>query len=239
MNASTYVLVGDTLSDVCAETLRKLGFRPIFLPPYERLGRQVASHADMLLFPIGNEIFTFGEYADALPCLYRIAEEKGRRLVTVEKLPKESYPNDVLLNCLYVGRRIFAKESAIADEVVAYAKKNGIGIINIKQGYARCTACPLSESAIITADKNISRAARAEGMDVLEISEGGVLLDGYPYGFIGGACGVFKDKIYFAGDLLSHPDGQAISEFCVKHGMTPVSLSHEPLKDVGSMFFIS
>jgi hypothetical protein len=73
---------------------------------------------------------------------------------------------------------------------------------------------------------------------VLLISEGGIELCGYSHGFIGGAGGVTLDTAYFCGDIFSHPDGEKIKNFCHKHKKECISLSKEPLFDVGTLFFI-
>ena len=69
------------------------------------------------------------------------------------------------------------------------------------------------------------------------ISPGSVLLDGYDYGFIGGASGFDGRSLYFCGDVDLHPDGCAIRSFCDDHGIGCVSLSPLPLHDVGGIFF--
>ena len=126
----------------------------------------------------------------------------------------------------------------MADEVRLYAEENCYNILNTRQGYSRCCACPVGENALISADRSILSAARSSGIDTLEISVGGVALREFDYGFIGGACGVLDDRIYFAGDIMSHPDGERIVTFCRKRGIEVVSLSDEGLTDVGSIFFL-
>ena len=97
----------------------------------------------------------------------------------------------------------------------------------------------MSENAIITADEGIAKTAAAHGIDVLKIREGYVDIDGYGYGFIGGASGACDDAVYFCGDILSHPDGQKIADFCEKHSKRCVSLSNDTLFDVGTLFFLT
>ena len=46
----------------------------------------------------------------------------------------------------------------------------GYEIINVKQGYAKCSICVVSDNAIITADKGIAKAAIQNRIDVLEIT---------------------------------------------------------------------
>ena len=234
---SPLAVFGGSLSKKCQKSLSSMGFDILALPSYTRLEERVSSHADLLIFPIDKNIFVHGEYTDNIPSLTDTLSVRGYEIFPIDETVGDSYPKDVLLNCLTVGSYIFAKTDSVSKSILEYAKSHGYTAVNVNQGYARCTACPLSKNAIITADGSIARAAESVGTDVLKISDGGVTLDGFPYGFIGGACGVFEDRIFFAGDLLSHPDGEKIADFCKKHNKEPISLSDEPLQDVGSIFF--
>ena len=110
-------------------------------------------------------------------------------------------------------------------------------MIDVRQGYTKCSVCPIDENSIITADCGIAKKARQHGFDVLEVSNIGVNLDPLSCGFIGGASGVFHDAVYFCGNLDAHPDAESIKAFCKSHNKQTVSLSDEPLYDVGTMFF--
>ena len=105
--------------------------------------------------------------------------------------------------------------------------------IFVKQGYTRCSVCKINENAIITADKTIADAASSHGVDVLTISPGHVTLDGYDYGFIGGASFTYRDKIFFFGRIEDHPDHLKMRDFAEKHSAKLISLSDLPLCDIG------
>ena len=90
----------------------------------------------------------------------------------------------------------------------------------------------------ITADRGIHRAAREAGINSLLIGAGNVSLDPYEYGFIGGATGTFKNKVFFCGDLEEHPDKQKIVEFISACGKECVFLPFERLTDTGSILFV-
>ncbi|MBE6668336.1 MAG: hypothetical protein E7607_08530 [Ruminococcaceae bacterium] len=229
-------IAGSGLSQKCRDAIKALGAELIILENNPNLEARVAHHADLSVLPLGNILFT---HENTLSSHLRAAAEKREYEIKIipEKLGK-SYPDDILLNCLVVGKYIFARADKISRTVIGYAEEKGYTVVNVNQGYARCTACPVSDSAVITSDKAIKKAALSQGLAVLEISGGHINLDGFPYGFIGGACGVLEDKLIFAGDLKMHPDGEKITEFCKKHGITAVSLSDEHLCDVGSIFFI-
>ena len=234
---NTLAVAGDGLSPKCRDTLSQMGFSVRILSPYHRLSVAVSSHADMLMLPIDNKIFTFSEYAKENNGVFDEISQQGREICYVSASPEKEYPRDVLLNCLMLGKTLMSNNRYTASEILDHARNAGYNCVNVNQGYARCTACPVSENAVITADPSIAKAATVCKCDVLSVSVGGVILDGYDYGFIGGACGVFKDMIFFAGDIMGHPDGATIVSFCRDHGMTPISLSDEPICDVGSIFF--
>ena len=94
---------------------------------------------------------------------------------------------------------------------------------------------------MITADPSIYSAALNAGLDALFINnpDGAIRLDGYSCGFIGGASGVCKNTVYFSGDISLHPNGKAIRDFCQKHKKAVLSLSKEPLCDIGSILFFN
>ena len=91
---------------------------------------------------------------------------------------------------------------------------------------------------MITSDKTIAMALLEKGCDVLLVGEGDVRLDGYQYGFIGGASGCFDDTVYFAGDPHLHRDGKEIFDFCEINGKQVVYAKGEELTDIGSIIFL-
>ena len=150
----------------------------------------------------------------------------------------QDYPNDVLFNACIVGNKLICNKKTVSNNILSAASEHGYEIINVNQGYTKCSICPVSDNAIITADKCIASACKKNGIDVLLISEGHISLLPYNFGFIGGTSGVYRDSVYFCGALTSHPDGDKITDFCIKHGKKAVSLSKGDLEDVGSIFFI-
>ena len=105
----------------------------------------------------------------------------------------------------------------------------------VRQGYAKCSMLVVDERSIITQDAGIARAARGIGLNVLEIMPGYVALDGFEYGFLGGAG--FKPAagiIAFTGTLDAHPDRLRILTFLAARGVSAVYLTGLPVFDIGS-----
>ena len=234
----TLVLSSSALGEKVYSSLSSLGFEVLTMPPYHRLQEGVSSHPDMLIFPYGNKYVTSREYDSIAKNVFNKINSLGYTPILTYEVPEENYPFDVLFNALTLGNKIFCSEKALSKKVKEIAIESGLEIINVRQGYTKCSVCKISENAIITADGGIAETAKKYGVDVLEISEGHVQLDGYNTGFIGGASGMFDDAIYFCGDVMSHPDGEKIAKFCQKHNKRCICLSNEPLFDVGTLFFL-
>ena len=124
--------------------------------------------------------------------------------------------------------------SSVSQKIKEMADRLGYEICHTNQGYPACTVLAFGNNAI-TADKGVARLMESEGIKVTLIGNGGISLPPHEYGFIGGASGVVGDKVYFFGDLLSHPDGQLIGDKLREAGFTPISLSDEPLRDLGGI----
>lgn len=235
----TLVLASSALSLSCDEKLRELGFEPIIMPPYKRLQSGVSSHPDMLVFFWGDKYFCTKEYYSEAQEIFKKINALGYSPILCDETPSEKYPNDIIFNALPLGNLIFGLENNLSNALKSEAAIMGKKIVDVKQGYTKCSVAKISENAIITADTGIAKTATAHGIDVLNVSEAHVFLDGYNTGFIGGACGAFQDNIYFCGNLYTHPDGKKIEDFCKRHSKTCISLSNGPLFDVGSLFFIA
>lgn len=232
-------LLGEDAPQEIADALRALGFSVRALPCDSRLATPVRSHADMLMLPVGKVVFTSSEYLSVAEDIFKALESLGYEIVACKAEIRSDYPHDVAFDALVLKSAIIARLDSLPNEIKTYATAAGISLLDSKQGYAKCSAVSVGESAIITADKNIARAAEAAGADVLLISAApeAIRLDGYDYGFIGGASGVLEDTVYFTGDISSHPDAERIAEFCKAHKKKIISLSSEPLNDVGGIFF--
>ncbi|HOA85658.1 MAG: hypothetical protein GX057_04960 [Clostridiales bacterium] len=223
----------------CRSSLRELGFEILPLPPFPALPAPVASHPDMLLFILGGMLLTHRDY-------YKIAKREidqiksaGRlELVLSDEPVGDKYPQDVLFNAAPVGRFVFGRADSLSRHISEIAVQTGAQIVDVRQGYTRCSTVIVGESAIITQDRGIAKCAQKCGIDLLLVRPGHVRLDGYDSGFIGGASGTCSDKVFFCGSLDTHPDGEPIRSFCSAHGKKAVSLGEGGLFDAGTLFFI-
>ena len=211
------------------DALRQEGFKAIPLAAFDVLEAPVDTHADMLLLSVGDLVFVHKDYKIDLSALENV--------IQIDEPMGAKYPSDVLLNIAIVGKNVFANTKNASKTVLEYLEKQGFCIHHVAQGYAHCSTCIVGENAIISADRGIIEAAQKANVDALQIDEGYICLPPYNHGFIGGSCGSYKDKIYFCGSLDSHPNGNEIRNFCLKHGKKVIELCNTPLIDIGGILF--
>jgi hypothetical protein len=234
-----YVVTDERISETSLAYLKNEGFSSILIPPATYLQPAVASHTDMLLFLGFDRLFCHCRYyesnAELIDNLCRIS---GKALTLSDEPTGEKYPLDVLFNACIVGEKIICNRKTVSKLILDKALEFGYEIIDVPQGYTKCSVTVVSDNAVITADKAIAAACKNAGIDVLEISEGHISLPPYDFGFIGGASGACGDNVYFCGSLDHHPDGEMIKAFCEKHKKAAISLTGGQLQDTGSLFFI-
>ena len=232
------VIIDKRAPEALQASLIDMGYSLIQMPPHPALPTPVSAHPDMLLFIADKQIFCHADYLGIAKAEFNEIAAEGYEIITTTEYVGSKYPSDILFNALPLGKHIYGKTDSISSLIRDYAGASNIVLRSVKQGYAKCSVCKVGERAAITADTSLYKAMRADGYDVLLISAGHIGINEYDTGFIGGCSGCDGERVYFSGNISLHPDGEAIKSFCAKHGMSVVSLSNEPLFDVGSLFFI-
>lgn len=216
------------------EYLISRGYNLLICPPSSLLYDAVCGHPDMLLHILGNNIVVHKDMDSAF--IHNLILQNYKVYKSKSAL-KMNYPYNICLNSLSI-RNLFVHFINFTDEnllLIAKDKK----LINVKQGYTKCSTCIINEHAIITSDVSIAKALILEKIDVLLIPPGDILLPGLNYGFIGGATGLIEENVLaFYGHLDYYLYGKEILAFLKKHKVEPVFLRDGKLVDRGSIFRI-
>ena len=146
------------------------------------------------------------------------------------------YPAEAAFNVACSGKYFIHNLKITAPRLLAAARDAGMELIHVAQGYAKCSTVIVDERSIITYDRGIAKACSAvDGLDVLLVSPGHVLLPGYKTGFIGGCSGRIGSEVIFNGDLSAHPDFEIIRRFIQSRGLKCTWFEAYPLTDIGSI----
>lgn len=237
---NTLAVIGCDAPTEITEALSSLGFLVQVLPRDIRLPRPVSSHADMLMFELDGRIFCSKQYFETASYIFDSISAYGYDIIRCDVGLGDKYPDDIAFNMALCDNVIYGSINSNAPEIIKYAEDNGFKLNSVRQGYTKCSTVVLGDKAIITADSGIASSASKNGISVLKISNSpdSVSLDGYNYGFIGGACGVCANNIYFSGDIDLHPQGRQIKDFGESFGFNTINLSDSMLTDVGGIIFL-
>lgn len=229
-----YAIVDFRISSEEEQNLIKIGAEVIKCPPCKNLYKEVCGHPDMLLHFIDNSRVIIHKDMDKnfikkLNCI-------GLNTTLSKNSIKDRYPEDIILNALNLPD-LFVHNLKYTDPVLLNNIKNK-KLLNVKQGYTKCSTAIVNNTAVITSDTGISDILKRNGIDVLKIPPGNILLPNFNYGFIGGCCGTFKNYMTFFGDLNYYIYGKYVINFLKKHNTKPIFLKRGRLIDRGSIFFV-
>lgn len=229
---SKYIIMSDEMSDI-NQSIQKLGYNIVAtddircLLPFER------QHADIQCLRINDTFFVLKE---AKKLKDKLLSLQLRTVETDEEIIAE-YPQNILLNAVYINKRLYCKENSVAKAVKKYCNSNNIQIVNVKQGYTKCSTA-VFDDCFITADKGIFKAMRENGEEGLLIDSGDIELNGVDYGFIGGASFYDNGTAYFTGDIKQHKSYKSIKDFLSERNIETVCLTNNRLYDTGGFIVI-
>ncbi len=218
--------------DALSYALKDLGAELVCVKKDNIFEPRESNHPDMHIHHLGeNKIMLYRED------MYLKEEFAKRGFEVIFAADKKSgqYPRSAALNACRIGNILLCNTKSVDSNLRLYAEQSGIEIVHCRQGYARCSTCVVSESAVITSDPSVAKALRGR-VEVLEISKGQIKLgDGYD-GFIGGASSMTdKNTLAFFGDISRHSDYINIKSFLSNHSVLPISLIGGELTDVGTI----
>lgn len=229
-NAAAVIVSVDIPQEI-SDSLTGLGIDVILSPLLDASQNPIINHPDAGIVHINSEKFVCSP--ETYPYYKTIFKNTCAELICGNTAINGKYPDDAAYNVAIVSNHTFANVKNV-DTILMSKLQNKL--IDIKQGYAKCSICVVDENSIITEDEGITAAAIANNIDVLKISKGQVKLKGFDYGFIGGCCGkLSKNILAFAGDITKHTDYIRMRDFCSRKGVEIISLGKDVLTDVGSI----
>ncbi len=213
----------------------KLAIKVVSVAENKFLDAPISKHADILANYVGKSTFLVDENQVEL-CSF-IKNNDGKSVV-IENI-KSPYPNDCLLNFADIGDYIICNKSILSEQIVKYLPQKEI--IDVKQGYSKCSVCICKQNTVITDDISIYNALlQYDNINSLLVEKGSVSINKYNYGFIGGCCGLIdKNLLLFNGDLSTHTDFDKIEKFLYDNNVKYIDIKGKSLTDIGSIIPIT
>ncbi len=215
--------------------LKRLGIELILNVRHPALYEPVCCHPDMAFCHTGGRDIVYAPGA----CKKVVSSLTVRGFNMIQGITRlePEYPADIAYNAAVCGRFAF-HDFRYTDPVLNdILEQKGLVLVNVRQGYAKCSVCFTGQNSMITADRGIAEHAAGVGMDVLCIPpQKTIRLQGLDYGFIGGAAGMLgENRLAFTGSIDSLSACIEIKSFLGKKNITAVCLSTGCMRDYGSV----
>lgn len=211
------VYLSEKTNAALREYLESSGYSLAYISTDGIVSEPISCHPDIFMCKMG--------ISDDAPIIFAHENELGM-----------NYPEDVAFNAACTGKYFFHKLSVTNPRVLALAQSIGMELIDVRQGYTKCSMVIVDETSIITYDEGIVKAcSRYSEISVLKVDPGYCKLEGFDTGFIGGCSGRVGKRIIFNGNLEKHPDFYKIRDFIHARGLECIWFSEYELTDIGSI----
>ena len=192
----------------------------------------ISGHPDIFLCQTPQALVI----SPSLPLKYvQILEEHHVPFITGNHKTGLKHPSSIHYNAA-VSDHYFVHRLEYTDPVLLQ-QCHTLKKIPVKQGYTRCNLILLRNDHYLTSDQGIHLNLQRSGLTGIFVSPEGVLLPGFPNGFIAGAMGILNNTVYIAGNLSHFPKGETVRNFLVGLGYEIIELYKGPLFDGGGILF--
>lgn len=207
----------------------------ILVPKDDRFDSRIACHPDLIISIIDNTL-VIDENAPIE--IFKQIEALGVPYVMGNVRLSAAYPQDIAYNAVITRHFLIHNLDYTYPLLSMHSTYTNKKLINVKQGYTKCSTVVVNDNTIITSDEGIYKATK-DDMNVLLIQPGQVCLEGYNFGFLGGASASFDDMVVFHGDLSRHPDFLKIVAFIEAAHKKLYYFKEFPLTDIGSILIFN
>jgi hypothetical protein len=194
----------------------------------------ISYHPDIMLCHVGeDEIVAAPNTHESV--IYSL-ENEGFKIICGKKVLSKKYPLDIPYNVALIGKHAVCNVRHADEVLLDVLTGKGYEIINVNQGYAKCSISIINADAIVTSDSGIHNILSENNFKSLLITPGHIKLFEMNYGFIGGASGrISSSDIAFLGDVNLHPDAERMSNFLNRNDKRPISLGKNHMIDLGTL----
>ena len=194
---------------------------------------QISNHPDIFFCMVDETLM----YSPNTPNEFvQLLISKGVKVSKGSQPVGPEYPYSAAYNAV-ITEKYFIHNQKITDANLKQATTER-KFINVKQGYCRCSLLPLKNDCFITSDEGIYKKLVAEGLDILFVNPGGIILPGENYGLFGGTSGLSGNRIFIIGNLEYFPEGKKVRSYLENLNYEIIELYNGPLYDGGSILII-
>ena len=234
------LIIDNRMREIEKNKLQELGYELIEINSNRTVYSEISSHVDIFCTKIKNNLIVENSQ-------YNLIKENINREIKVirgtTKIGKK-YPKDIKYNVCIVGNYAIHNFNYTDRKVCKILKKENYNLINVKQGYSKCSIAVIDKNSIITADEGIDNTLKQYNFDILfvDYNLNIKLLNENRYspmkGFIGGAISRIGNNIFISGDIKKIDRNKTIKNFIQKKGLGVISFNNLEVIDYGGIIEI-
>lgn len=232
------VLIDERVNESIESYFTNLGYEIIKVKKDNNVYSEISSHTDIFCVKIEDTVISskdyfFNKIMDKYTCI--CGDNVGN-----------SYPHCARYNVCVIDNYAIHNFEITDKKVLDILKEKGYNLINVKQGYSRCSILPLGNKCCITSDKGIYTALVNNNFDVLYIDQSELDIkllsadEEYSsmYGFIGGCSCVLNDTVIFFGDIDKLKCKDKLVSYINSKGFKVIDFKNMDVMDYGSCIFL-
>lgn len=220
--------------DLLSDKLNKFNINSF--PSFESriLKGAVKSHPDMSLFKYDDETLIASQ--ESFDYYNEIFKNTKINIINACEDPLEKYPSDVKFNALRAGEHLICKKEVCAKSIIKRFDEDKI--INSSQGYVKCSVIDIGSEYFASDDKYLYEIIKSLGKKCILLDKGFVKIKDYDYGFIGGASGYARDKIFLTGKIINEANRIRLEEFSREINKELIYLTEYDIFDIGTLMIM-
>ena len=220
--------------------LESLGYKIIELNSSENVYQEISSHTDIFCTKIRNNLIVE-------PSQYQLIKnniQNDINLIKGETSLKNNYPEDVGYNVCIIGNYAIHNFQYTDSKIKEILQRENYNLINVKQGYTKCSIAVIDDRSLITADKGLYNELIKYNFDILFLNYklNIKLINKGKFstmnGFIGGAISKIGNNVFISGDLNKIDKNNQIKNFIKKRNLNIISFSDLDVIDYGGIIEI-
>lgn len=194
----------------------------------------VRTHPDMSIFKYDEETLIASQ--ESFEYYSEIFKATKIKIINANEDPLSKYPGDVKFNALRVGEHLICKKDVCAEAIMTRFDIDKT--INSSQGYVKCSVMDIGGEYFVTDDKYLQKIFNGLGYKSILLEKGLVKIKDYDYGFIGGASGYARDKIFLTGLIKDEANRIRLEEFAREINKELIYLTEYDIFDVGTLMIM-
>ena len=234
------LIIDNRMRAIEKNKLKELGYRLIEINSNNKLYPEISSHTDIFCTKIKNNLIIETSQYDLIKnnIINEIDVIKGNSIVG------SNYPQDIKYNVCILGKYAIHNFNYTDSKIKEILQKENYDLIDVKQGYTKCSIAVIDENSLITSDKGVYEELKQYNYDILFLNYklNIKLLKNGKFssmnGFVGGAISRIGDTIFISGDLNAIDHKNEIRNFIQKRNLHIISFKDLDVIDYGGIIEI-